>query len=477
MPFNGKDNLVMKLPFSHQGTNRTLNKHPEIQRGLKRGTLTEAEARFKPWYFRYTIEGKEHYFPLSHVDRDAIRGARDIINGHQSKPADFAAFLGARDAKRSVTLGQLAKDWTAAGLPDADGHPRPAKAQDELQPYLSAALKWWADQPIAAVTADQHLEFATWRRAQVKRAGQTGDRSVDLELSALSCLCQWAKTARRIEANPFEDRRRFHRAELVRHCHEFMPESDEAWHRILHWFFTVEYQPNPASRWNVEQITLRTRTVGAWLAFCGLTGLRPEEPRYLLATPALSALPGSPAQLKPGTVFPLRDGTVKMKVTRDKHGQNPYITLHPAALDFLAIWRNFLQTHFGLWTLDFGQSLPWFPNPTNPTQPICVGEFSLLNKRLDEASTACQLPGLKPKGFGRAFYVRVRRSQGADDATIAGELGQTTNGKLIRDTYGNPDDLIGGALFDWLPEQQDGQPAAPAWATLAVHQAPNIIAL
>jgi hypothetical protein len=64
--------------------------------------------------------------------------------------------------------------------------------------------------------------------------------------------------------------------------------------------------------------------------------------------------------------------------------------------------------------------------------------------------------------FGRAFFVKVRRSQGADDATIVGELGQTTNGDLIRSVYGDPKDLHGGALFDWLPEDK-----GPAWDLLA----------
>jgi hypothetical protein len=48
--------------------------------------------------------------------------------------------------------------------------------------------------------------------------------------------------------------------------------------------------------------------------------------------------------------------------------------------------------------------------------------------------------------------------KGADDTANAGELGQTTNGKLFRNAYGNPQDLHSGALFDWLPGF-----AAPMW--------------
>jgi hypothetical protein len=62
---------------------------------------------------------------------------------------------------------------------------------------------------------------------------------------------------------------------------------------------------------------------------------------------------------------------------------------------------------------------------------------------------------------GRAYYVKVRRSQSCDDSAIASDLGQTTNGELIRSTYGDPQDLVGGAFFDWLPAD-----CAPAWNLL-----------
>jgi hypothetical protein len=80
---------------------------------------------------------------------------------------------------------------------------------------------------------------------------------------------------------------------------------------------------------------------------------------------------------------------------------------------------------------------------------------------VSRASQALNLPHFKPHAM-RAFYVKVRRSQGEDDATIAGELGQITNGALIRSVYGDPSDLMGGNLFDWLPED-----TTPAWALLA----------
>lgn len=73
---------------------------------------------------------------------------------------------------------------------------------------------------------------------------------------------------------------------------------------------------------------------------------------------------------------------------------------------------------------------------------------------------------MKPHGFGRAYYVRVRRSMGVDDATIACELGQRTDGALIRSVYGHPKDPVGGMLHDWLPANPDGTAITPAWHRL-----------
>jgi hypothetical protein len=147
----------------------------------------------------------------------------------------------------------------------------------------------------------------------------------------------------------------------------------------------------------------------------------------------------------------MRDGTLKMRIQRNKGGQNPFVTLHPVALQFLKIWRDWLETNCPA----DGGTARWFPG-------IRADDTTILNRRLAAACKELNLPTIKPKGMGRAFYVKVRRSGGVDDTQIAMELGQTTNGKLIRSTYGDPDDLYASGLFDWLPET-----GLPAWNILA----------
>lgn len=62
----------------------------------------------------------------------------------------------------------------------------------------------------------------------------------------------------------------------------------------------------------------------------------------------------------------------------------------------------------------------------------------------------------------RAFYVLIRRSQGASDEQIAFEIGHSSNGACIKNTYGSAPESWkngGGPNLSWLPE-------VPAWAEL-----------
>ena len=460
----------MNLPFEYKGQTHTLVKHSVIRQQLKRGEITEEAARAKPWYFRPAWRAHRP-FKLSPDDTEAIRAAKDIIKGRTEKPETFSAWLEEKDRARGVTLGQLAQEWLAAGLPYSKTEPRETYAADQLRGTLNRCLPWWTAKRITAITTADHDDYVVHRRANNRLNGGSstpashGSRSADLELSCLSSLCQWAVRLGKIETNPFAQRQRYAAAENVKHCHQFAPETDEELHRILTWFFSKTYtQDDLGNRHRAGELQHITRIAGGWLTFTALTGLRPEEPAYLYRYERQTKTPPRPAALLPGTIFPDRAGVWKMKITRTKHGQNPYVTLSPVALDFLNVWTTWCDTHL---PAPEAGARPWFPHPQQPGAPLCaVGDTTILNKRCAQACAELGLPVRKPKGVGRAFYVAVRRAAGLDDATIAGELGQTTNGKLIWSTYGNPEDMRGGSLLDWVPEDERGQPTPYAWARL-----------
>jgi hypothetical protein len=395
----------MTLLLDYRGTIRHLRKHPAIEAALRNGTITEDKARFTPWYLRLTTGGKRGNFKLCATDKDALRMARDLISGRDDKPLDFASFLEARAARRGITIGTLAQEWFAAGLPFTSTKARTAPAVEQLRSVLDRALPWWSTKPVAGITARTMSEYVVWRRSNIRRG--TGDRSADIQLAALSSLCQWAQFDGRIAANPFSKRPRFQDSAAVRHCHEAMPETDEILHRLLTWFFTRTADvPSAALQHSPDT---RRITAGAWLAFTALTGLRPQEPQELWLLPNMTQTPDSLKSLQPGQCFPTRDGQMRMKVVRYKRGQNPFVILTPAALDFLRVWTEWLvgvrHTSYSMPTKRL------FPNVDDPTRPFCAGsDTSPLNKLLNDACRACAVPPCRPKGLGRAFYVRDPRA-------------------------------------------------------------------
>ena len=419
----------MKITFTHAGTERTLAKHSVVQCDLRAGTITEKDAAAKPWYLRFAVSGKERIFKLPAAEREAIRAAKDILNGHQDRPDQFNAFVEAREAKRSIPIGALAAEWIKAGLPFRKTEPRTPEASNVLLETFNRALPWWQCKPVATITPNVIEDYAGHRSPAL--------RSADLELAALSCLCKWAVFCGHIERNPFEKRPRF--AKVKQHCHEACPNDDETLHKLLGYMF------EPVTDAHYQKSLSFTTLAGGTLCFCALTGLRPGEPAALLRLPPLTETPANTRNLEPGTIFPDHVGILRMNVQRLKRGQNPFVTLHPAAEEFLSAWRAWLARNR--------------PDETH-LFPLGTDDQTTLNRALCRASDAMKLPHFKPHAM-RAYYVKVRRSQGEDDATIAGELGQSTNGELIRSVYGDPQDLHGGNLFDWLPED-----AAPAWALL-----------
>ena len=419
----------MKIIFTHAGTERTLAKHPVVQRDLRAGTISEKDAAAKPWYLRYTVSGRECVFKLPAAERDAIRAAKDILNGHKDRPAEFSAFVEARAAKRSTTIGALGVEWIKAGLPFRKTEPRTPEAAKVLLENFNRALPWWQSKHVATVTPKEIEDYAGHRTPAL--------RGADLELAALSCLCKWAVFCGQIERNPFEKRPRF--SKVKQHCHEACPDDDEALHKLLAYMF------EPVTDAHHQKSLNQTKLAAGTLTFCALTGLRPGEPAALLRLPPLAETPANTKLLAPGTIFRDRAGVLRMKVQRLKRGQNPFVTLHPTAESFLSCWRAWLARNR--------------PDETH-LFPLGTEDQTTLNRAMSRACAATGLPHFKPHAM-RAYYVKVRRAQGEDDAAIAGELGQSTNGELIRSVYGDPQDLHGGQLFDWLPED-----SAPAWTLL-----------
>lgn len=346
--------------------------------------------------------------------------------------------------RAGVTIHDLAKEWIAAGLPRPGGRQRSQSQRDSLQPFLTQALKWWGGKSPTGIAARDFEDYGAWKREHARTG--TGERAADLEINALAQLAAWAVSSGRLDRNPFLGRPSYRDPAAIHHCPEAMPENDEELHRLIGWLFATG---------GVH------RVAGAHLLFQAFTGLRPGEPGAL-RWDAVGDQAGARLTItREGSQVPL------LRVQRLKGGINPAVRIHDPLQQFLAAWRAYSAQAW--------PNSPWmFPHPEDHTRPLVAygaTADSGLGRLLAEAATAIGVGPRKPHSM-RAYYVRVRRSQGIDDATIAVELGQASGPALVVRTYGERFAILGGdGLYDWLP----AEPAQPCWLRLATPS--NVVAI
>jgi integrase len=374
--------------------------------------------------------------------RDAERVERDLRAAVQ---AGRWAEIDRTRQRAIVHLEQIAGAWIEAGMPKPGGRARTPDQRRRLQAFLTPALSWWGSRSPAGIGPRDFEAFGQHKRAGA-RSG-TGERQADLELVALHQCCTWAVSAGRMPSNPFANRPTYRDAAAVQHCSSAMPASDEELHLLLGRLMASQ---------DLEEVV-----VGAHLMFSALTGLRPGEPGAL-RWDASGDQPGARLTI-------LRDGKAVnlLRVQRSKGGINPAVRLHPVLEEFLGAWRA--------WTAQHAPKSQWmFPHPTDPTRPLVpfgATAESHLARTLKDAAAGLRLPARRPHSM-RAYYVRVRRSQGIDDATIAVELGQGSGPGLVVRTYGERLAILGGdGLYDWLP----GDSKLVAWSTLAAKAPANVV--
>ena len=385
-----------------------------------------------PWLFRFWRDGREFWRSVSPagVAPDSREGiSRACLAALDLVAPGAAAGLPAGAA----SLAALAGQWTAAGMPGADGIPRGAGQQSRQRPFLARALRWWGPQVPAAVTPGLLADYHSRRTAASSRGCS---RSVDLELVALSNLCAWAYSRGLATGNPFANRPRFRQAAAVTHSSERMPASDEDLHRIIGWLFTQSD---------------RHIAAGAYLMFQALTGLRPGEP---------SALRIDARQLthgaEPGFRWVSGAGQEFIAVKRSKSGVNPAVLVTPALAAFLGAWLPYRAARF--------PTAPWwFPDPEETAKPLVEfgnsQQSGALGRALTAACSATGLPLCSPHGM-RAFFTRCCLSAGDDFGAVASKLGQRSGAAMVARAYSHLSNVIGDGRFDGLSD------AGQAWEAL-----------
>ena len=382
-----------------------------------------------PFFYVRTLDpktGRRTWHSLATSDPAQARArARSEIEKAQAGGDSWTQYRQQVEQRASLTMDALFDEYILAGYPGRDGKPRPPGRQRYLfANFLKSARDWWGPLGISTIKPADVITFLDTRR--------DCPRSGELQLNTVANVFRWAIRAGKIDRNPIAgiDAPR-HQAE---HCATMAPESPEELHQLCALLFQDE----------------QTAPYGAQLMFQALTGLRPGEPGAL----RWDAAPGQPGSITPSII----DGKPIhwLHVRRLKHGINPAVRMHPALECFLAAWRIYSRR----WDSPF-----YFPDPSKPDRPCCEATRLNTDRRLARhlARAALQL-GIKARRRPhamRAFYVRVRRSQGHLDDIIASELGERSGAALIVSTYGDAGTIRGDRRFDWLPAS-----AKPAWHVL-----------
>ena len=328
----------------------------------------------------------------------------------------------------SVTCGDVIRRYQKDDYPDDQRQKRPDRAHELETRFCTNLLPFWDTINVDSVTNATCDRYCDYRVKLIKaaQADRDGTRAVDLDLNTLSNAFNWATRVELAKTNPVANRPLYHAASKVHHCRETMPHNVDELHKLATVFFNR--RSNSA--------------VLGWQSLIeGLTGLRTCE-ALLLRTDA--------GPYEPGWVT--EDGkSLCVRRAKKQHAVNPFCSVHDglrAVSDAHAAWKE-----------EYYPDSPWyFPSPDDPT--VAVGPSALARALLRLDSGAI---GHKVTSHGlRAFYVLVRRSQGATDSQIAAELGHTTGGSTVERVYGGcPINWLngGGLNLSWVPRKVAWEPS------------------
>ena len=343
----------------------------------------------------------------------------DVCLGTQKKPEAVKArdaYLAARGAakagiaydpnasKARVSLKSVVERYQADGYPDENGNPRmDGRHLEAEKAYCATLLSLLPKESVGELDQDKLDRYREARRRTVRAVNgkKDGARIVDLELNTLSNALNWAVRKKLIEANPIKERTRYHRASTARHCRECAPESADELHTIAGLLFK-----DP-----------RSETLAWQCLFGGATGLRTNELLALRADARADEPGGATDDM----------GSLCVRRSKSVGRDNPYIELR---LDL----RTMLVAHQAWKRERFPKNNWYFPCRSNTDDlPVNEGALGHALHRLHRKKLIQKL--ITPHGL-RAFYVKVRRSNGIPDAQICVEIGHVGGVATMENVYG-----------------------------------------
>ena len=324
---------------------------------------------------------------------------------------------------RALRLAELARLYLDANCPNRRLEERPTPFCNVQADHLAQLLAYFGDWPYTEINLASLPMYAAWRRRRFKRG--PGKRTTDLEMVTLSNVLSYAAAVGLIPANPIRSGRpRYCRPENVRHSRRVAPDNADVIHDL--------------ARELLEEV--KSESLGWQMLFAMFSGCRTSE---LLRLRTDARIEDDPGFYLDGCLFLGR---------RSKGGVNPWAMVGTEFEQMRLAWRN--------WHLKRHPTSPWYFPGRDPRQPV---HKTALGHALRRLCKVFGYPHITPHGL-RSYYVTKRRSDGANDTQIAGEIGDATV-TLMQTTYGaRPANWVGGKQLHWLPEK--GTPAWIPWSTV-----------
>lgn len=337
---------------------------------------------------------------------------------------------------RAKTAGEVIRRYQSENYPDRHLNTRPERTKDEEERHCELLLLFWNTIQVDAITIGTCDKYREWRLKRIKRG--TGLRTIDRELNTLHYAFRYAVRREVLVRNPLTDRPKYQPSKLVVHCRQFMPGNADDLHEAASQLFKSR----------------TSEVLGFQLLCTAYTGQRTCE----ILTLRSNAGPDEPGHVT-------GDGKC-LRVWRAK-GQdivNPFCAVHEGLEALLPAHKAWLVQRYP-------NSTSFFPgrDGVNPVDKQALAHALLKLSRKGLIRKKITAHG------ARAFFVTVRRSQGAPDNQIAVEIGHTSGGSTLSHVYGGvpPDWVRGNApKLTWLPS------SAPAWQGILSHedvQEPSVV--
>ena len=353
--------------------------------------------RSRTYFERPHIDGKRKWRSLRTKN---LKFAREEL--HRRRAAAFSgnspyARTTGQAGTQASTVGEVIRRYQHDNYPDRHLNSRPEATRADEERHCDILLGFWNVVPVNSVTVAVCDRYRAWRLERIKQG--VGLRTIDRELNTLNNAFRYTTRRELVSKNPLVDRPRYQSSKMVAHCRQFMPGNADDLHEIARQLF----------RFRTSEV------LGFQLLFTAFTGQRTCEILKL----RVDAGPDEPG-------FVTEDRKC-LRVWRAK-GQdivNPYCAVHEGMDGLLVAHKKWLEVRYP-------NSRWFFPGRGGDGQ-------------VEKAALAHALKRLREKGLlrrkviphgARAYFVTVRRSQGASDGQIAIEIGHTSGGSTLSAVYG-----------------------------------------